>query len=70
MAAEDPTTAMTAEDQAPRALPVESRDDRSGDMRIWRSEDILGEAKEVLIVHGGETYRLRQTRLGKLILQK
>jgi hemin uptake protein HemP len=38
--------------------------------RVWRSEQILGEAKEVLIVHGGETYRLRRTRLGKLILQK
>jgi hemin uptake protein HemP len=70
MAAEDPTTAMTAEDQAPEALPVESCGDRSGDMRIWRSEDILGDSKEVLIVHGGETYRLRRTRLGKLILQK
>jgi hemin uptake protein HemP len=34
------------------------------------SEDLLQGQAEVLISHGGETYRLRQTRSGKLILQK
>jgi hemin uptake protein HemP len=36
----------------------------------WRSEDLLQGQREALIVHGSEVYRLRQTRNGKLILQK
>jgi hemin uptake protein HemP len=36
----------------------------------WRSEELLRGAKEVLILHEGELYRLRCTRNGKLILQK
>jgi hemin uptake protein HemP len=36
----------------------------------WRSEELLGERTEVQIVHGGEVYRLRRTRQGKLILCK
>ena len=38
--------------------------------QAWRSEELLGERKEVFILHNGETYRLRQTRQGKLILYK
>lgn len=34
------------------------------------SADLLGGRPEVEIRHGGETYRLRQTRAGKLILTK
>ena len=34
------------------------------------SEDLLQGRTEILIRHGDETYRLRQTRNGKLILQK
>jgi hemin uptake protein HemP len=36
----------------------------------WSSSELLGEAKEVEIVHDGMVYRLRQTALGKLILTK
>ena len=36
----------------------------------WRSEELLGERTEVLIVHGSEVYRLRRTRQDKLILCK
>jgi len=36
----------------------------------WRSEELLGERNEVLIVHGNEVYRLRRTRQDKLILCK
>jgi hemin uptake protein HemP len=36
----------------------------------WRSEELLGERTEVLILHQGEVYRLRRTRQGKLILCK
>ena len=35
-----------------------------------RSEELFQGQIEVLIAHGTETYRLRRTRNGKLILQK
>jgi hemin uptake protein HemP len=35
-----------------------------------RSEDLLQGAREVLILHAGETYRLRVTSNCKLILTK
>lgn len=35
-----------------------------------RSADLFREAREVIIVHHGEQYRLRITRAGKLILTK
>lgn len=38
--------------------------------RVIDSESILLGQLEVLIAHGGEIYRLRRTRNGKLILQK
>ncbi len=36
----------------------------------WRSEELLGDRPEVLILHNKEVYRLRRTRQGKLILHK
>lgn len=33
-----------------------------------QSEALLGSAKELLIIHNGREYRLRQTLNGKLIL--
>jgi hemin uptake protein HemP len=33
-----------------------------------QSETLLGSAKELLIIHNGREYRLRQTLNGKLIL--
>jgi hemin uptake protein HemP len=39
-------------------------------LRSIRSEDLLQGAREVLIQHGQETYRLRMTKAGKLILNK
>ncbi|MCA9145537.1 MAG: hemin uptake protein HemP [Planctomycetales bacterium] len=38
--------------------------------RVLNSQDLLQGAKEVLISHHGEIYRLRETRNGKLILGK
>ena len=35
-----------------------------------RSESLLGENGRLVIVHDGEEYLLRRTRLGKLILTK
>lgn len=40
------------------------------DPRTIRSEELLQGQVEVLIAHGNDTYRLRLTRSGKLILQK
>lgn len=40
------------------------------DLRRIRSAELLQGEREVLIEHGSETYRLRLTRNGKLILQK
>lgn len=37
---------------------------------VLDSAALFGGRDEVLIVHGGETYRLRRTRQGKLILTK
>lgn len=38
--------------------------------RSLRSRDLLGDAREVVIEHDGELYRLRCTSKGKLILTK
>lgn len=37
---------------------------------MWQSQEILRGATEALILHDGQTYRLRLTRHGKLILYK
>jgi hemin uptake protein HemP len=39
-------------------------------LRVWKSEELLGEKPEAIIVHDSQTYRLRCTRQGKLILYK
>ncbi len=36
----------------------------------WNTEQLLGAAQEVSIRHEGRVYRLRRTKLGKLILTK
>lgn len=38
--------------------------------RRIRSEDLLGDRREIEIVHAGERYALRRTRNDKLILTK
>jgi len=38
--------------------------------RLITSDELLCGQREVLITHGDQTYRLRLTRAGKLILQK
>lgn len=47
-----------------------SNSDLPQQQRFVRSEDILQGENEVLIIHGGIVYRLRQTKSGKLILNK
>jgi hemin uptake protein HemP len=41
-----------------------------GAIRRCTSRDLLGSTDRLLIEHGGETYVLRLTRQGKLILTK
>lgn len=41
-----------------------------GDIKVVSFEEIAGDQKEVLIDNHGDIYRLRRTRLGKLILTK
>ncbi|MCE9554243.1 MAG: hemin uptake protein HemP [Planctomycetes bacterium] len=41
-----------------------------GPQRQVQSRDILQGEREVWIIHGQDMYRLRETKNGKLILQK
>ncbi|QDU31440.1 hypothetical protein ETAA8_65980 [Anatilimnocola aggregata] len=68
-------TLMSTDEEAPAAeltqpqatsAPSPSEEHR----RIWQSVDLLGEDAEALIMHRGQTYRLRCTKQGKLILYK
>jgi hemin uptake protein HemP len=43
---------------------------RPADRRVLRSEELLGNAREIGIRHNGQEYRLQVTRNGKLILIK
>jgi hemin uptake protein HemP len=54
--------------QSHPALPAPPRSD--ADNPTLTSHDLLQGHREVLIRHGEETYRLRLTRNGKLILHK
>lgn len=60
-AAPDPAVADVATNEL--ALKEEHR-------RVWKSDDLLGTDTEALILHRGQTYRLRCTKQGKLILYK
>lgn len=44
--------------------------EESPEEKEWPSSDLFAGAKEVIIIHEGERYRLRITRRGKLILHK
>ncbi len=53
------------------ASPLMSAVDHAGEHpRVWKSDDLLGQDAEALIMHRGQTYRLRCTKQGKLILYK
>ncbi|MCC8401387.1 hemin uptake protein HemP [Paraburkholderia sp. MMS20-SJTN17] len=57
---------------APAAKPAAKRATGPGETpeRVVRSDALLQGQSHVSIVHNGETYQLRATRLGKLILTK
>lgn len=61
--------------EASRSAPPERATAKPSDVnsqgeRIVRSDTLLQGRSHVLIAHNGETYQLRATRLGKLILTK
>jgi hemin uptake protein HemP len=38
--------------------------------RAIAARDLMGERNKIVIIHDGETYELRLTRFGKLVLNK
>ncbi len=52
----------------PVTRPVEN--DTTRPQRRFPSRQLFGSTREVVIEHNGQEYRLRQTRHGKLILNK
>ena len=63
---------MTDRENIPAENVEPSSDQASpaGKPPVWKSSDILQGSEMVLIEHVGETYQLRVTRQGKLILNK
>ena len=60
---------MKPSPQLPTAKP-ERQPLPAGNVSLLESATLFGKRDEVLIAHGDETYRLRRTRQGKLILTK
>jgi hemin uptake protein HemP len=56
-----PSEAMMSSTSERRIRVIENRLD---------SRELFGEAREIMIGHGGDVYRLRLTALNKLILTK
>jgi hemin uptake protein HemP len=52
------------------ARPAQTDDAEGREQRVLRSETLLEGRSHIHITHNGETYQLRATRLGKLILTK
>jgi hemin uptake protein HemP len=61
-------------DRLPHGLDVEtvrsSAKAKAAGAIEWNTDQLFGAAQEVGIRHDGQLYRLRRTRLGKLILTK
>jgi hemin uptake protein HemP len=55
---------------SPRSDVNEQRPGVECAQRRIRSEELLGRAQQIEILHRGQSYRLRLTSLGKLILTK
>ncbi|MFM0435967.1 hemin uptake protein HemP [Paraburkholderia strydomiana] len=73
-----PAAALTSRPKASEATataaakPAAERANGSGETaeRVVRSDALLQGHSHISILHNGETYQLRATRLGKLILTK
>lgn len=57
-------------DAPPECRPAPAGQRAHDARRRFSSRDLLGDASEIEIDHGGEIYRLRRTHSGKLILTK
>jgi hemin uptake protein HemP len=57
-------------DPAPRGTADASAQVRRDAPVHISSDALFGNARELVIQHGDESYRLRKTRLGKLLLTK
>ena len=55
---------MPAEKEKRFAAPV------NNSRRVFDSRMLFGQEREIRITHNGESYSLRMTRLGKLLLTK
>ena len=49
---------------------IPSGEPAATDAREWNSEQLFGREQEIVIRHESYLYRLRRTKLGKLILTK
>ncbi|MBT2793451.1 hemin uptake protein HemP [Paraburkholderia strydomiana] len=67
-----PSAATASAAAKPAATPAAERANGSGETaeRVVRSDALLQGHSHISILHNGETYQLRATRLGKLILTK
>lgn len=61
---------FTAPDHREDGLPSDTVGDTAETTRVFRSQDLLGGARECRIEHGDQVYRLRLTMTGKLYLVK
>ncbi len=50
--------------------PDPQKKQESAKRKIYRSEDLFGNEREIVIEHGDAQYRLQITKAGKLILNK
>lgn len=64
------TTPADPRSRSPLPSDTASRVARDAAVRQRSSRDLLGDGDRLLIEHAGETYVLRLTRQGKLILTK
>jgi len=48
----------------------EKAETRLAERKVLRSEELFGAAREIMIRHNGQEYRLQVTKNGKLILIK
>lgn len=61
---------MTEDQSGPQSSAARAQQTTSESPRVVQSEDLMMGAREIIIRHGSEDYRLRLTRAGKLILNK
>lgn len=50
--------------------PDPQKEPETAKKKSYRSEDLFGNEREIIITHGASEYRLQITKSGKLILNK